>query len=82
MNKNFYTLLRALADTVKSIQPNVYELNITFHQMGSIANEHAHGNNSPEGIHKDGTDYSYGTATGINAVTSNLLAEFPSVEVN
>ena len=33
-------------------------------------------------INKDGTDYSYGTATGINAVTSNLLAEFPSVEVN
>jgi hypothetical protein len=53
----FGRLLRSLAELVASFRPEALALSMTMHQVSIIADVDTLGDNSPEGIHKDGADY-------------------------
>lgn len=53
----FQTLLQCLAEMVYGIRPGVRELQMNVHQMVVYADVLADGNNAPEGVHQDGSDY-------------------------
>lgn len=50
-------LLECVADMVKEFRPGVKELTVTMHQVCIFAELEFGGDNSPEGIHQDGSDY-------------------------
>lgn len=50
-------LIRALADMVLELRPDTKGLEINLHQMFVFADLMAVGDNAPEGIHQDGTDF-------------------------
>lgn len=53
----FLRLVQALALLVGSIRPDARALDMTMHQVSIIADADTLGDNSPEGIHKDGADF-------------------------
>jgi hypothetical protein len=53
----FVKLILALAALVAQLRPEVRELSITMHQVSIVTDVDTLGDNSPEGIHKDGADY-------------------------
>jgi hypothetical protein len=53
----FQTFLIRLGEMVESIHQQPEQLDITAHQMGVVARHGKFGDNAPEGLHKDGTDY-------------------------
>jgi hypothetical protein len=50
-------LVRCLANMVLELRPDARGLEINLHQMFVFADTMAVGDNAPEGIHQDGTDY-------------------------
>lgn len=56
-HRHFHELLQNIGDLVKSVAPDVSELEICFHQVSILAFPSMPGDNAPEGIHKDGADY-------------------------
>lgn len=56
-NPEFEKLLTNIAEMVREDNSNVKKLNIECHQTKIIALENSAGDNSPEGVHKDGCDY-------------------------
>jgi len=56
-NELFHHFLIVVAKLVKNIHPNINMLKITSHFMRTICNTKIKGENSPEGIHEDGSDY-------------------------
>lgn len=50
-------LIRSIACMVNELQPSAKRLEITMHMMFVFADALIEGDNSPEGIHKDGADY-------------------------
>ena len=53
----FQRLLMSLAELVSSFRPDALALSVAMHQVSIIADADTLGDNSPEGIHKDGADY-------------------------
>lgn len=54
---DFRELLSNLASLVREVQSQVQQLTITMHQVCIFAELEHDGDNSPEGIHQDGSDY-------------------------
>lgn len=54
---DFRELLNNLASLVREVQPQAQQLTITMHQVCIFAELEHDGDNSPEGIHQDGSDY-------------------------
>ncbi|MDP3763795.1 MAG: 2OG-Fe dioxygenase family protein [bacterium] len=52
-----HDLLRSLAEMVNEVKPRAKQLTITMHQVCIFAELEHDGDNSPEGIHQDGSDY-------------------------
>ena len=50
-------LLKCLSEIVRTIRSGVKQLTITMHQVSVFAELEHDGDNSPEGIHQDGSDY-------------------------
>lgn len=53
----FHKLLNRIAEVVRSVRLQVQQLTITMHQVCIFAELEHDGDNSPEGIHQDGSDY-------------------------
>jgi len=56
-NELFFELLKSVYLLVKEIHPEIKQLKIASHFMRTISNTKFKGENSPEGIHEDGSDY-------------------------
>ena len=56
-HREFLKLLGALGSLVGSLRAGARELSLTMHQVSIIADADTLGDNSPEGIHKDGADF-------------------------
>lgn len=56
-HSEFLKLVRSLARLVSGIQPDAQRLSMAMHQVSIVADEDTLGDNSPEGVHKDGADY-------------------------
>ena len=50
-------MIRSIAGMVREVKPEAKKLEITMHMMFVFADALTEGDNSPEGIHKDGADY-------------------------
>lgn len=56
-NEQFYSLLKAVFNLIKTIHPEVSKLKVTSHFMRTITQGEIKGENSPEGVHEDGAPY-------------------------
>jgi len=56
-NELFFDLLKKTAKMVRDIHPEIRKIQITSHFMRTISKEKIKGENSPEGVHEDGSQY-------------------------
>ncbi|MBM2810645.1 MAG: hypothetical protein HW416_1404, partial [Chloroflexi bacterium] len=53
----FLKLLSSLASMATSINPAARKFSVTMHQVSIVTDVDTLGDNSPEGIHQDGSDF-------------------------
>lgn len=56
-NPEFRRLLQGIGELVSEIRPGVREISLTLHQVSIFTEHDLEGDNAPEGIHQDGSDY-------------------------